>query len=152
MRSQLRYGIARAAVIGSLALSCGGSERNEPRAALVIPAAPLAESSQPAFGDFPEESTHIPTEVTLLKTGSVFLAYVSVPEDGSVRDLENARVNFSFRGPTKAWRPIIECQAVFTCDVSGVMSKASLPVTIQARYIPEIGSGYSFSSAEFTIR
>ena len=73
--SHLRNGLARAAIIGSLALSCGGSERNEARPAVVLPAAPLAESRELGPGEFPEESTHIPTEVTLLKTGSVFLAF-----------------------------------------------------------------------------
>jgi hypothetical protein len=94
----------------------------------------------------------IPTEVTLLRTGNVFLAYVSVPSEDPPHDQEDAKVSFFYRGPTKAWKPILECQVVSICDVSGVLAHAPLPVTVKAKFSPEYGSDYSFSSAEHTIR
>jgi hypothetical protein len=138
----------KAALVGSLALSCGGSERNEQF--VTIPQPPLVED-RPAEEHVPP-SDQIKTEVTLLRTGNIFLAYVTVPSEDPVHDQADAKVSFFYRGSTKAWRPIIECQAVTYCDVSGVLSHFSPPVTIKAKFSPEYGSHYSFSSAEHTIR
>ncbi|MCI0531028.1 MAG: hypothetical protein L0Y74_03650 [candidate division Zixibacteria bacterium] len=102
---------------------------------------------------YPEARPHfqenVPTELTLLRTGTVFLAFVSVPSGDSREDLQDVKVSFFYKAPGKTWSPILECQSVVTCDVSGLIKGS--PLTIKAKFSPEYGSDYSPSSAEHTI-
>lgn len=141
-----RLAIAGAAFLGSSVIGCSGSSGNNPPEVFVPAVEPAADSHPPE--EIPSRR-RVPTELTLLRTGDTFLAYVSAPEGETVADIQDARVSFSY-GSGNSWTPIEGCQAVFSCDVSGIAD--SKPLTIRASFTPAPGSSYSFSLADHPMR
>ncbi|MFN7990727.1 MAG: hypothetical protein U0R44_01070 [Candidatus Micrarchaeia archaeon] len=90
----------------------------------------------------------IPTKMTVLFTGRTLMAYVSVPQDGGMRDLEDANSDFFYLKGGSVWTPIPDCQHVFTCDSSGVVGSNPMPIKVRAVFASE---GYASSSGDFTI-
>ena len=92
-----------------------------------------------------------PTSVTLLRTGNLFLGYVSIPDGDSCRDKEDALVTFNYQEPSGRWRTIPSCESVFTCDISGLPTPQAGSLRLTATFSPEEGSSYAASSAEYTL-
>lgn len=149
MRSIANRRLAIAAVLGSSVIGCSGSSGNNPPEVFVPAVEPAAKNDAPSPFEGGPSRGKVSTALTLLKTGDTFLAYVSAPQGDSFADVQDARVSFSYGSGSK-WTPIEGCQAVFSCDVSGLADGA--PLTIRASFTPEPGSAYSFSSAEHPMR
>jgi hypothetical protein len=131
---------------GSIALSaCGAAPAKQHVPVVVIAEPPAHEQAGPSI------SFNVPlqeTEMTMLKVGDTFLAYVSVPEGGSWHDLDDAKSSFFFTEPGSGWKPVPGCESVASCDLSGVLRSRPWGVSVKASFSAD---GYAPSSAEYTI-
>lgn len=123
--------------------SCAAQSRPAPMVEVMIPA-PEPQGGAP--GAEPPRRQQERAELTLLKTGDVFLAYVSVPQDGTMRDLDDARVDFSYSRPGGRWAPIPGCAAVSVCDASGIIRRSPFGLIVRATY-----AGHGTASSTFPI-
>ena len=114
----------KAAIVSVAIAGCGVPAHNSlPPVEVDVPSSPSPSSPEaPSFpSSAPAESPEltIPTRMTLLLTGDTFLAYVSVPDEGSWRDLEGANSTFYYKNGN-GWKGVPGCESVFECDVSAV--------------------------------
>ncbi len=126
----------------------------QPREALLIevpavsgptsaPGVPAGE--RPAAPARPEKAQEA-TTMTLLLAADTFLAYVSVPTDGSMRDLEDPKSNFYYSESGSSWQAIDGCGMVFSCDVAALSRAHPAGFVVKAEFS---ATGYSPASATF---
>ena len=108
----------KAAVVSAGIISCGAPARESlPPVEVDVPS--VSTSFSPGIESPPAEHPQIPTRMTLLLAGNTFLAYISVPDEGSWRDLEGANSAFYYKNDN-GWKGVPGCESVFECDVSAV--------------------------------
>jgi hypothetical protein len=140
---------AAAALSVPFAFSCAAQKNAVPIVEVTVPATVgTAQGAADIPGPDGRTTTSIPTEMTLLRTGDTFLAYVSVPDDGTVRDLQDAPVDFSFTAPGGRWAAISGCIHVSVCDASYVIRSNPSGLTVRADFS---GQGYAPASSTFPV-
>jgi hypothetical protein len=108
----------------------------------VIPSVPQEES--PRYeAKTPEKLEQ--AEITLLRTGNTFLAYVTVDAGGTKEDLAGPALDFFYASRGATWAPIPGCSKVSVCDAEAVVSGG---VSIKAEFSQQ---GYSPASSVFSI-
>jgi hypothetical protein len=147
--------LSKAAAMAAAISGCGAQTVSEPPITVVyvptVPEKDYPDGQAPAQKPAQTESMipkSISTETTLLLNGTIFLAFVSIDEGGSLRDLESAKVDFHYSAPDSVWMPIPECRKVSECDVSALIGRHPFGIGIKAEFS---SAGYSFSSARYYI-
>ncbi len=144
-------GFARAALIAVPVLLSGCHDQAAPRMAdtVVVPAVPSPESParvpEPAPAPEPK-AVLVPTTMTLLLAADTFLAYVSVPDGASVRDLEEPRSSFYYSVKGTGWSAIAGCERAFSCDVSRLTHSVQGGFDVKAEFSEQ---GYAPASAVY---
>lgn len=142
------YPFAKAAVLLALA---GCNEASAPRPVTVVEVAaqPSAEQDAPRAPEpvrpRADAEALVPATMTLLRTGDIFLAYVSVPDGDSMRDLDEPKSSFSYSVSGGRWTTIFWCERTFSCDVSALMSLSPFGLRIKAEFSEP---GYSPCASE----
>ncbi len=98
----------------------------------VEPKIPEPASQRPA--ECGPKAAPVPTEMTMILVADRFLAYVSVPYDGTVRDLDEPRSDFYYSERGAAWKAVPGCERVFSCDVSALAREHSGGFIVKAEF------------------
>ncbi|MEW6723265.1 MAG: hypothetical protein AB1324_08430, partial [Candidatus Micrarchaeota archaeon] len=106
-------------------------------------------SQEPLSPEAPKaRKTLEPVELTLLRTGNSFLAYVTVERGGTKEDLAGAELDFHYSPGDAAWSPVPGCSKVTVCDASSVVGQNGRGVRIRADFSQD---GYEPASAVFSV-
>ena len=124
-------------VLSTISMNCGPNQsKTEP------PYTPIIETTRSSVLDKETEQKVIPTSITLLRVGTTFLAYVTVPQE---RDVQDAKVTFYSRNLENTWLEIPGCIKVSSCDVSDLIHSNPVNLTIRVNFA---GEGYTPSTSE----
>ncbi len=118
------------------AAGCNEAPMPQPVTVIEIPAQRVPAYSKPERADAARErpaESLVPTTMTMLRTGNVFLAYVSVPDGEGMRDLEDPKSSFYYSAKS-SWSVISGCERAFSCDASAVISGNPSGVLIKAEF------------------
>ncbi len=126
--------VLKAAVLVAAA-GCNESAQPPPVSVIELPSPPAVQARRqaPVEGAKAPESL-VPTTMTMLRTGNVFLAYVSVPDGDGMRDLEDPKSSFYYSAPKGNWSVIAGCESAFSCDASAVILGNPSGVRIKAEF------------------
>ncbi len=92
------------------------------------------------------EKAQVATTMTLLLAADTFLAYISVPDGSSLRDLEDPKSNFYYSERGSSWQAIDGCGMVFSCDVAALSRAHPAGFVVKAEFSAE---GFAPASATF---